>query len=215
MSKSRRRKTPVKKGKGDYNGPLTEEETALMWVLAEEDKSQRAIAEELGRAPSTISRAMAKDPVASEALKARLREERAKAWKGLRAKGITAADLWLDNLIAGAKKLLAAGKPVRKGKARRARGISAKELQAMSIVPRCVSSAAMAAEKAEKVTQLLTGGATERFDDPGGGADAKWTSEQAIESALATGDIDCLPPQLQAIARAEQARRNGQGAPGA
>lgn len=190
-----------RKGKGaaGYNAPLTDAQEAAIWTLAEEGKSQRGIAEELRLAPSTVGKVLARDPVRLDALRARLREERAQRWKQLETRSIDLALRWVDRT----------DKVVRKGK------LSGADYDRLGTsFPRLLSSLTRAGEAGAKMTQLLTGGATERIGGEQSAGLDSMTNEQLIDAYIGLGRVDELPPVLQALARKEIERRAAPGPQG-
>jgi predicted transcriptional regulator len=172
---------------------LDEDAKALIWTMSEEGQSQRGIAAELGIAPSTVGKELAADPVRLEALRARLREQRSERWKKLEIESI-------DVAIDGVAKLKT---KISKGK------LDAHELA------RSLSSLTRSGEAGAKMTQLLTGGATDRLALGGSGQSelGDMTNEQLIEAYIELGRVKDLPPMLRALAEKEIKRRGREPSP--
>lgn len=182
-------------GKSSYNEPLTKDQIAQLWVLAEEGHSQRHIAKILGCAPSTVSKQLAADPVAIEALRARLREERASRWKQIESLGLDELIAWLGRV----SNMRSAKMPAR---------LSKRQETELHTTPRYITALRHTAETATRTVQLLTGGVTERIGkDQGQHEDEIATAEGLIAQAIEMDAIDLLPPPLRARARAEQTKR--------
>lgn len=182
---------------------ITAQERALIWQFAEEGWSQRAIAEKTGLGRSTVARELAKDPVALEQLRAALREARAERTKKLEGAGLDEANGWLDiakDVRARLQKALETKSP----KARRA--AMAEAVQVLAVVPRMIQAARGAGADGVKLTQLLTGGVTERVGGPVSPEDM--TPDQIIDRAIALGRESELPPRLRARAEQRKATPN-------
>lgn len=197
--KTKQRPTPQKrnKGKTGYNAKLTEAAKAMVWVLTEEGKSQRQVAELLGIVASTVSKTLASDPVALEALRARQREARARLWRELETLSLEEAVGWMGQLKAYRQK-----KVDGPGKA-----ISVREERRLLMLPRAIQVSRQAAEGATKMTQLLTGGATERFEQSG--TIDETNADQLVQMAIDAGVVDKLPPAMQEYAKRKMEKGNG------
>ena len=171
------------KGKSTYNAPLGDDAEARIWVLTEEGLSQRAVAEQLGVAASTVGAALAKDPVRLESLRARLAEERASRYREMEQKGQLACLLWLDESIKLGERVAKRGLSA----------IGAKQLDKVAILPRLIQVGSQTAERSTKASNLLTGKATERVENTTKEMDA----DQLIDAAIEHGLVDRLPPALQ------------------
>lgn len=193
--------TPPRRKPGRNKGPnkpptqqgveLDDHARALIWTLAEEGGTQRSIADQMGIAPSTVGRVLASDPVGLEALRARLREAQAGAWKAIQAAATAETLAWIQSLGAVRKKLEKGGD----------KGVSERVWRSLLAMPRALSAVRHAGESGTRMVQLLTGGATERIDraDSGGDADA----EQLVQMAIDAGLVDRLPPALRDYANAK------------
>lgn len=191
------RKTPKGAATAGYNLPLTAEQRAKIWTLTEEQLSQREVARQLGLAPGTVGRELAKDPIGLESLRARQREDRAKRWRRIEDMGLDETIGWLERIS-----------KIRTGQNR----MSKRAMAEMPLVPRFLQSVRAAAETATKQVQLLTGGATERVEGQGGGNDSDaMTPEQLIEQAIELDAIQMLPPRLRAQALLEKRKRETEG----
>lgn len=183
MGKVRGRRTRKHAGTPHYNAKLPDEIVASIWTLTEEGHSQRATAELLKLAPSTVSEELAKDPTRLEALRARQREDRARQWKRIEALGLDEVIGWLER----SKKYRLAKR-------------SPKELR-FPMVPRFLHAAVRAADSATKTVQLLMGGVTERVGgDPRQSVD-EMDGETLIQMAIELNQVEILPPRLRAAAK--------------
>jgi IS30 family transposase len=183
----RRRKNA---GTGSYNKPLTDQLVATIWTLTEEDRSQRAIGELLGVAPSQVSKELGRDPIRLEALRARQREERAKRWKRLETVGV-------DELLEWAKVL----KDARPEFTSTRKHISQRRIERLAVLPRILTALRGVAAEGSKQTQLLTGGATERV---GQEQPSELSAEQLVAQAIERGLVDRLPERLREYAKTVQ-----------
>lgn len=179
----KKRRRPRGAGKTTYNAALTAEQKATIWALAEEGASQREIARQLGLSPSLVSRTLSSDPIALEALRARIAEERSKRWRQLETKGLDETFAWLEEAE----------------KFRKKRKFSETDALRFDRIPRYMTAVRSIAEAATRQAQLLTGGATDRLETKP--VEDLATAEQLIQSAIELDAIDVLPPSLQPIAR--------------
>lgn len=179
-----KRKRPRGAGRTDYNTPLTQEQKAAIWQFAEEGFSQRETARQLKISPSIVSRTLALDPIALDALRARLAEERAARWKQVETAGLDELIGWLQRT-----------REFRTGKRRR----SEKANEEFDALPKYLTALRGVAEAGTRQTQLLTGGATDRFQQIP--TDEALTDEQLIAQAVELDSIDILPVRLRAAAR--------------
>lgn len=185
----RARKSPRNKGRTDAQARMHESTRAMIWTLTEEGKSQRGVAEVLGISPSAVGRELATQPVELEAVRARQREARARLWRELETLSLEEAVGWMGQLKAYRQK-----KVDGPGKA-----ISVREERRLLMLPRAIQVSRQAAEGATKMTQLLTGGATERFEQSG--TIDETNADQLVQMAIDAGVVDKLPPAMQEYAK--------------
>ena len=181
------------------NRPVTDEERALVWQLAEEGWSQRAIADKVGLGRSTVARELAKDAVGLEQIRASLREARAERTKKLEGAGLDEANEWLSVASRVRRELLAA-MDTKDGKKRKTAMTEA--VSVLGVLPRMLQATRAAGAEGVKLTQLLTGGVTERMGGPVSPEDM--SPDQIIDRAIALGKENDLPPALRARAKARK-----------
>lgn len=182
------------KGSTDYNAPLDDAARALIWTLTEEGKSARAIADELGISPSSVSKALGSDPVALESLRQRMREARSGRWKEIETLALDETIAWIGALRGVRVKIERAGD----------RGVSERAWRSLTAMPRALACLRHAGESATRMVQLLTGGATERM---GHEKDTDETSaDQLVAMAIDAGLVEQLPPRLKEYAKELQAK---------
>lgn len=167
---------------------------ALIWTLTEEGRSQRQIAEQIGVTPGTVSKVLASDPVALEALRARLREVQSAGWKQIQALALDETLAWLGTLATVRKRFEKSGK----------RGASEGLYKAIASVPRALGAVRHAGEASTKMVQLLTGGATERVEQGGQTIDES-NAEQLVQMAIEAGLVDKLPASMRKYAAGKAA----------
>jgi transcriptional regulator with XRE-family HTH domain len=166
----------------------------LVWQFTEEGLSQREIARRLECSTNTVSTILAKDPVALESARQRLREERAQRWKRIESMGLDETIDWLIEVgklrtLLGGKRLPASAKC---------------RLALAATIPSYLRAVQITAATATRQVQLLTGGATERVDQRTTSSDSEITADQLIQLAIDLGDpaaIQALPPNLRAKAQ--------------
>lgn len=185
------RKHPRGSGEHDYNKPIHPEVLAMVWNLTEEGLSQREIGSRLGISASAVSKEQGSDPVRLSAVRARQREERAKKWKQIENLGLDEVLGWLD-VVEG----------IRTGTRKK---LTKRELILLPLMPRFLQATRASAETASKMTQLLTGGATERYEKAD--ADDAITDEQLIDQAIDLDRVMDLPPRLRAVATRRKGER--------
>lgn len=191
----------TRKDKGDPTARerIADDKIAMIWILREQGLSQRAIAERVLVTAPTVHRELSRDPIRLEAIIARQREDEARGWQKIASKGRDETNGWLE--------LCEEVRLGDKGKKK----LSAYKLKLMALAPSYLRAVQLTANQSAKLTQLLTGGATERIDGTvqTNSIDAS-TAEQLIEQALELDQIGLLPPYLRPRAELEKAKRAGQ-----
>lgn len=174
----------------------------MIWHLAENGLSQRGIAEKMGLSRTSVYTVLHQDPVALEQIRADLREERANRTKRLEGLGLDEAAEWLELASSARKQLISAMSS--KDEKRQKKALD-RLLGILAVVPKMVSAARAAGADGARLTQLLTGGVTERIGGAPVGEDLT-TARALIDAARALGRLGDLPPAIKAAAEAEAAK---------
>jgi len=185
-------RTATRNGDGSYNLPITDEIKAAIWVRAEEGKSQRAIARDLVLSATAVNKVLAENPVRYEALRARLRDERARQWQEIEAAGQRHTRALLE--IVGKR-------------ASNARLLKPQAIDDLAVRARALQAIRHTTESGSKMTQLLTGGATDRVETMAAKTAEEMTADDIVELAIADDKVAELPPGLRAYALRLQAER--------
>ncbi len=179
-------------GKRFPGQPLTPEIEAQVWVLTEEHMSWRQIKQELGVGFDTISRILSRDPARLGALRSAQRQERSKLWQQIENQGL----LTVSRMVA------AAGKALFDDKGNPRKNRTKADTAFLEDAARWLAPIRHAAHSATQMTQLLTGGATERNGqaDAPAGLETELTEDQIIQAFIDDGIVDQLPPAMRAKA---------------
>jgi hypothetical protein len=171
---------------------LPPEAIAMIWVLAEQGLSYRAIARRVECSPQSVHRILTSDREKHSALVTRLRERASRKWKRIADQGATAALKWI-------KKLNDLGDK---------ENLDLIDMEKLQLMPAAVRSLIQAAEGGEKLHQLLTGGATERKEEARRvSVQVEHKADEIIRRAIEMKVTDRLPAPL----RAEAERRMLEG----
>lgn len=172
---------------------IEEDARALIWVLSEEGHSHRAIAKRLTIAPNQVWAELNSDPKRHEQVRARIMEQRAQRWKSLESVGLDETQAWIEELR----------------KIRVDEVLSDKQRAILPHMANFLRAIHGTAAQAAKLTQLLSGEATERMENRGLGytTEAK-NEEQLIKLAIEVNELRLLPPWLIPKAEEEMARMN-------
>lgn len=182
--------------------PMTREEKAMIWELTAAGFSQRKVAEEMGLCRTSVYTVLHSDPVGLEQIRADLREQRAERTKRLEGLGLDEAAAWLELAQNSRTELLSA---LRQKDQRKQKQALNRILAVLAVVPKMVQAARAAGADGAKLTQLLTGGVTERIGAPSVGEDLT-TARALIDAARALGRLEDLPPAIRQAAEAEEAK---------
>lgn len=203
-------KTPQTLGEGDTSTStsttqISDEQKAQMWVLREEGRSLRQIASEVGCSTRSVQREFHTDPARHATLVRVQKEERAAIWQQSENRSLK---LLVKMLEEDQTQLWT---PT--GRPKKLTGKRQEEIfTRIDTIRKMIGPIRMAADSSTKMSQLLTGGATEivgsSSDGVGLGVDpSKMTDEEAIELAIAHGLVDELPQALRE--RVEKMRAEG------
>ena len=200
MNLMAKKKTTGKRGKGGKRGkshivpktaPTGDEVKSQVWTLREEGKSYRDISREMGICTRTVGRILAEEPARIADLVRAQKEERGKLWQQVENLGLKNLRAWLwqiDATLVGPK-----GGIKRK--------FSARDMEIINAAGKVLSPLRMISESGTKMSQLLTGGPTERFEEApakgGFGVLSEMTDEEFIIAAEKHSLVHLLPARLR------------------
>jgi len=169
----------------------SDEVQAQVWTLREEGKSYRDISAELKINTRTVGRILAKDPARIADLVRAQKEERGKLWQQIENLGLKNLRAWLEQV----------GETLTGPKGGRKSRFTDRDLELIKAAGTVLTPLRMISESGTRMSQLLTGGPTERFEESpvkgGFGALNDMTDEELIIAAVENGLTHLLPARLR------------------